>query len=319
MSGEMQEKIIAAGQELLRAGLVARTWGNLSARIDSAHFYCTPSGRNYADLQLAEIVRCGIDGTFAGDVKPTTERSLHAMIYRERPDAQFIIHTHQPYASAMSLGNVPYPVPDNLREMIGSEVLPIANYGLPGQKKLHRAIMMELRESRSRAILMRSHGLLIFGKSAAETIEMALAVEAFCREEYARRASFVPDETERPSVWNRGDGNFPAEVAAIFQKRENINVIFSDHHAAVLSHSPKLVPYLDDFAQLIGIRMTDTPYANAMFGRQEKNSENRGAVYYFGKDFADAEAARMVVQKNALAATMARVLLRRRSACLTEC
>ncbi|WP_124054510.1 class II aldolase/adducin family protein [Arcanobacterium ihumii] len=298
MTFEIQNNIIATSQVLLEKNLVARTWGNLSQRIDSSTFYCTPSGRDYNALIPEEMVKVRLDGRYDGDVKPTTERSLHALVYSERPDAQFIIHTHQPYASAMSLGNKPYPVPADLAKKIGSHSLPIANYGLPGQKKLHNSIMEALRETGSHAILMKAHGAIIFAGSAEEALDLALEIEQFCRAEFERRASVIPAEPQMPKAWHRADASAPAEVAAIFAKREDIESIYADEDPVVLNFKNKLVPYLDDFAQLVGLRMTNTPFANAVFGRD--------AVYYLGKDSSDAEAVRMVVHKNALAATMGR-------------
>ncbi|MBM7824411.1 L-fuculose-phosphate aldolase [Arcanobacterium pluranimalium] len=298
MSFEIQNNIIATSQKLLEKHLVARTWGNLSQRIDGETFYCTPSGRDYNDLVPEEMIKVRLDGSYDGDLKPTTERSLHALIYSERPDAQFIIHTHQPYASAMSLGNKPYPLPADLAQKIGSDSLPIANYGLPGQKKLHNAIMEVLRNTGAHAILMKAHGMIVFAPSADDALQLALDVEEFCRAEFAKRTSLVPDESITPKMWKRSDANIPSEAAHIFAKRDDVEVIYADDDPVVLNFKDKLVPYLDDFAQLVGLRMTDTPFANAVFGAE--------TVYYLGKDASDAEAVRMVVHKNALAATMGR-------------
>ena len=38
------EQVAETGRLLLERGLVARTWGNFSARLDEAHFAITPSG-----------------------------------------------------------------------------------------------------------------------------------------------------------------------------------------------------------------------------------------------------------------------------------
>ncbi len=40
----------------MKEGLVARTWGNISIRVDDTHMLITPSGRTYEDLTPSDIV-----------------------------------------------------------------------------------------------------------------------------------------------------------------------------------------------------------------------------------------------------------------------
>ena len=47
---ELRNIVVATGPELLREGLVARTWGNISARVDDTHYLITPSGMDYEQL-----------------------------------------------------------------------------------------------------------------------------------------------------------------------------------------------------------------------------------------------------------------------------
>ena len=47
---ELRNIVVATGPELLCEGLVARTWGNISARVDDTHYLITPSGMDYEKL-----------------------------------------------------------------------------------------------------------------------------------------------------------------------------------------------------------------------------------------------------------------------------
>ncbi|MDD7464933.1 MAG: class II aldolase/adducin family protein [Actinomycetaceae bacterium] len=209
---EQQEMaVIAAAQTLLAEGLVARTWGNLSARISSDRFVITPSGRDYRDLAGADLVQVNLDGEWEGTHKPSGEKGIHALIYRERPDAKFIIHTHQPYASALSLGAKSYKLPADLQELLGARVLPIASYGLPGTKKLHKAMLEAVRRTGARAVLMRAHGLLVFGGDAQEALAIARAVEKFCRSVYLTRVSIVPEDDVQVQDGSGSGGVLSAE------------------------------------------------------------------------------------------------------------
>ena len=44
---QIKQQILEGGERLLKEGLVARTWGNISIRVDETHMLITPSGRPY--------------------------------------------------------------------------------------------------------------------------------------------------------------------------------------------------------------------------------------------------------------------------------
>ena len=53
---EAKRLVVEAGKRLVESGLIARTWGNVSARISDTQFVITPSGRAYEDLTPEEVV-----------------------------------------------------------------------------------------------------------------------------------------------------------------------------------------------------------------------------------------------------------------------
>ena len=175
-----KELVVQAGLELVKSGLIARTWGNVSCRLDDATFVITPSGRAYESLTPDEIVICKIeDASYEGDIKPSSERGAHALIYRERPEANFIIHTHQTQASAVSvIGKAEMPAAFSSER----EPVPVADYGLPGTKKLCKGIEKALSKTHGRAVIMAHHGTICFGKDDKEAFEAALSLEKDCRE-----------------------------------------------------------------------------------------------------------------------------------------
>ena len=281
--------VIETAKELLNEGLVARTWGNLSARVSADHFLITPSGRDYRQLLATDLVDVDLEGIWDGARKPSSEKGIHALIYKARLDAKFIVHTHQPYASAISLGKEAFDLPAELAELLGSATLPIASYGLPGTKALHKAMIAQVQATGSRAILMRAHGLMAFGEDAAEALKIAQAVEKFARSVYLKRVKIVPEDTPEAGEAGSGSGNCKltaerlwtranlatpsrkksedddagalvredkvrAEVAALFAARPEVQCIIGESDPAVMAHSTGLKPYLDDYSQLIGLR-----------------------------------------------------------------
>jgi L-fuculose-phosphate aldolase len=151
MTSETQAKttVIEAGNRLFNEGMVARTWGNVSVRLDQNRCVITPSGIPYEKLTIDNIVTVSIeDLSYTGSVKPSSEKGLHAAIYRQHPDIHAVIHTHQPVASAFSAARKPITgVTGDIAELIGPHVQTAA-YALPGTKKLAQAGADALKHSK---------------------------------------------------------------------------------------------------------------------------------------------------------------------------
>ena len=73
---EAKRTVIRAGIELVKEGLIQRTWGNVSCRVSDTQFVITPSGRDYLSLEPGDIVAVNIaDLAYEGDVKPSSEKA----------------------------------------------------------------------------------------------------------------------------------------------------------------------------------------------------------------------------------------------------
>jgi len=197
---EAKQKVVDAGIRLVKSGLIARTWGNVSCRISGTHFVISPSGRDYLKLTPEEIVTVAIaDLSYTGDIKPSSEKGVHAAIYRNRPDIHFIIHTHQENASVISTLGLDSITADSSYTFPGTEII-CAAYGLPGTGKLRRGIADALERSTGNAIIMRNHGAVCFGKDEEEAFQTAKDLEKasirFVEEKYRKiegAAGFDPD------------------------------------------------------------------------------------------------------------------------------
>ena len=178
---QAKEIVIKAGHELLKAGLIVRTWGNISCRIDDKSFVITPSGKAYDTLTPDDIVLVNIaDLSYEGDVKPSSEKGIHASCYELRPDMNFVIHTHQKNASVVStLGIDINRVPEDYAAIIGKDV-PCASYGLPGQPKLREGVIGAVKRSESKAVIMKHHGAVCMGTSYEDAFAVATALEDVC-------------------------------------------------------------------------------------------------------------------------------------------
>ena len=176
-----KEIVIRAGKQLLATGLIARTWGNVSCRIDNKSFVITPSGKAYDSLTPDDIVLVNMeDLSYDGDVKPSSEKGIHAQCYLLRPECNFVIHTHQKNASVVSvLGYDINNISGESHDIIGDNV-PLAAYGLSGTGKLRKAVVNALKRSDSKAVIMRHHGAVCLGKDYDEAFAITAELEKVC-------------------------------------------------------------------------------------------------------------------------------------------
>ncbi|MCQ2552494.1 MAG: class II aldolase/adducin family protein [Clostridia bacterium] len=162
-----RELVVAAGLKLVEEGLIARTWGNISARISDDEFIITPSGRAYEDLKPEDLVKVKMDDlSYDGNIKPSSEKGIHAVAYILRKELGFIIHTHQFYATVIGLDG---------KDKAGAAC---AGYGLPGTDKLKDNVMQAISKHPSySAFLLQRHGALLLGKDFDDAFKLASLLE----------------------------------------------------------------------------------------------------------------------------------------------
>lgn len=334
---EAKQFVIKAGLELSKAGLVARTWGNISARISDHQFVITPSGRGYDTLTPDDIVVVNIeDGSYEGNVKPSGEKGVHAAVYQMRPGMNFVIHTHQSYASALSILGEVIPVKEDADRLILSDEIPCAEYGMYATKKLVNAVKLQMQEhERSKAVLMKYHGALCMGKDYEEAFAAAYTLEKVSKEEYERRCGKlkvarigndrqeVSQTEDLPSEEVRTESanvNVPQPyeideaLKDILERKFGVKEVIcvqTPFIMAVSRFGKKQRPYLDDSAQIAGADICCIP-SDANTSQLLKALEKRNAVFIKGVgavctgiDMSEAEAVGIVLEKNCMASYLA--------------
>ncbi len=307
---EAKAFVIKAGLELSKAGLVARTWGNISARISDHQFVITPSGRAYDTLTPDDIVVVNIeDGSYEGDIKPSGEKGVHAVIYELCPHMNFVIHTHQNYASALSILGETISVEEDSDRLVLSDGVPCAEYGMYATKKLINAIKFQMQENeRAKAILMRYHGAVCMGRDYEEAFGVAHVLEEVCKKEYEARCGLL-EVKEIPNPYEIEDA-----LRDILYRRDKvtaINCVQSPFIMAVSAIGKRQRPYLDDLAQIAGTSVECiAPDSNT--SELLKALEKRNAVFIqgvgalcTGMDESEAQAVSIVLEKACMASYLA--------------
>ncbi|MCL4271664.1 MAG: class II aldolase/adducin family protein [Anaerolineales bacterium] len=166
MSQYQKEKhlIVQTAQELVHKGFLMATGGNLSVRVPGQDaFAITPS--NYDYMKMTEDDVCILDfemKLLEGHLKPSVESGMHGAIYQVRRDVNAIVHTHQVYASALTLIKAPIPsLFDEQVRFLGRSV-DIIPYAPSGTGMLKNTIAKHV-QNHNNAYMMQNHGALIFG------------------------------------------------------------------------------------------------------------------------------------------------------------
>lgn len=177
---EAKNKVCEAGRQLLKEGLVARTWGNVSIKVSGTQMVITPSGRKYDELTPDEMVLVDIYTLkYEGKLKPSSELKLHCEVYKTRPHINAVIHTHQMYASIVAAAQQDVVVLDEAHQKIlGAKIIKAAPYALPNTKKITVETAKAIETSN--AALMSNHGVVCIGKDLEDTFEVARTLEKAC-------------------------------------------------------------------------------------------------------------------------------------------
>ena len=338
---EAREKIVEAGLELLEAGLTIRTWGNISARLDDDTILITPSGRGYDLLKPEDITLLHLnDMSWEGTYKPSSEKKVHASVYRHRTDVDFIIHTHQYMASAISIAGRDYILSseDSVREL--GRTVPCARYGMSSTKMLEKAVeecVVEYPQSNS--MLMRSHGALIFGENKEQTMERAKILEKECTQAFYKKDPIKTFQERYPSketpydigssirtndgiLYHQRSGEVrlhsadEAKTSAqrahwnLYHMKSSVGCVRYINHPAVMAYSmagKEMPAVLDDVAQITGYKVPcagsaeDTDIARLLTKHSMVLVKSNGGLVC-GPDEEEAEARAQILIKGAYTA-----------------
>jgi ribulose-5-phosphate 4-epimerase/fuculose-1-phosphate aldolase len=169
-------EIVELGASFFRRGLTFGRTGNLSAVDTDGTILMTPTGVSLDRLRSDALSRVTADGHHVDGPRPTKEAFLHLALYRARPHAKGVVHTHSTHSVAVSC----------LRDVDSSNALPVLTayyamrvgalpllpYHAPGDSAL--GAMAEVAASRHHALLLANHGPIVAGEdldAAADALE----------------------------------------------------------------------------------------------------------------------------------------------------
>ena len=173
---EIKRRIIAQCLQLEKIGYFVGTWGNVSVRVPEG-FIMTPSRIAYDVMVVEDFVTLALDRTVLhGHRLPSSETDVHRAVYNQRKDVGAIIHSHSPYASAVSClrRSIP-PFVEDLAQVAGATIN-CTQYARGGEhEKLARQVAKSI--GQSNAVLLANHGAVTCGRDLAEAFVTAQIVE----------------------------------------------------------------------------------------------------------------------------------------------
>ena len=183
---DQRNRVIEYSLKLNSTNLSPLRSGNISLRgreDDKDGYLITPSGRKYETLKPEDIVFMGLNEEVekkASDKNPSSEWRFHRDIYVNKKDAQAIVHTHSPHATAVSSHGKTIPPFHYMIALAGGEDIKCAEYATFGTEELSNNIIKAL-ENRT-ACLMSNHGQVAFGKNLESAFELAQEIENICQQ-----------------------------------------------------------------------------------------------------------------------------------------
>jgi ribulose-5-phosphate 4-epimerase/fuculose-1-phosphate aldolase len=169
---ELREKVIDCAMEAFRRGVVYGTAGNFSVRDPETDLVAiSPTGIPYGQMTPADVVIVTLEGEVRdGHRKPSSETPMHTMIMRHRPDIRAIVHTHSHYCTVVSTFKPCLPP-------ILTETALVLGTGTPDIS----LSVIEVMDSETRAVIMKNHGLICFGRTFEEALIHAMIAEEAAR------------------------------------------------------------------------------------------------------------------------------------------
>ena len=180
---DFRSQMIAAARLLFAAGVMSHSGhANMSVRLPEPERLLMTAHGQVKDLTAEQLAVVTLTGeVIEGDVDSTNREiiAMHAAVYRERPEAQAVIHTHSPHVTSFALAHQPLPCRYEALLRFGvAEDIPVAAWGPRGSEESIRAIRETLQAHPAvPAVLLANHGLLAFGKDVGAAAQLIVAME----------------------------------------------------------------------------------------------------------------------------------------------
>ena len=164
MSSEstLRADIVEVGRRMYARGYTASNDGNISVRLGPERLLMPPKSVCKGFMTPDMMCITDLEGRkLQGDRDPSSEMLMHLEVYRQRPDAQAVVHAHPPTATGFAVAGIPLDraVLAEVLTTLGS--IPIAEYATPSTRELPEAVRKYIKAHDG--MLLANHGALTVG------------------------------------------------------------------------------------------------------------------------------------------------------------
>jgi L-fuculose-phosphate aldolase len=177
---QIRADIVEVGRRLWQRGYVAANDGNISMRLDDRRMITTPANVSKGFMTPDMMVITDFEGRkLSGDRKASSEIKMHLQVYRDRPDANAVVHAHPPTATGFAVAGIPLDkaVLAEVVTTLGS--IPIAEYATPSTDELPAVISKYLKAHDG--VLLANHGALAIGPDLFTAYHRMETIEHFAK------------------------------------------------------------------------------------------------------------------------------------------
>jgi L-fuculose-phosphate aldolase len=174
----LREAVIATALAMNAHGINRGKSGNVSTRLRADGFdgfLITPTGLPYGETTPNDIVAMTLDGDSRGARLPSSEWRFHRDIYRARPDAHAVAHTHAPFATTLACLHRGIPAFHYMVAVAGGRDIRCAPYATFGTQQLSDHALAALVDRK--ACLLANHGMIALGPTLDAALALAVEVE----------------------------------------------------------------------------------------------------------------------------------------------
>ncbi len=180
-SKKLRRAIIDTCLEMNSSGLNQGTSGNVSARVKGG-MLITPSGRPYKTMKPKDIVFMHEDGSYEGDLVPSTEWRFHLDIMNSRLDVNAIVHAHPTFCTTLAILKKDIPRLHYMVAVAGGDDIRCAPYATFGTQALSDNAIKALKDRK--ACLLAHHGMIAVGPDLPKAMWLAVEVETLAKQYY---------------------------------------------------------------------------------------------------------------------------------------